>query len=57
MMAGYYASLRSENVQKLVLYAVLYNFNDHTNLGLGSALQNKRKPTEFNFGLGAASPA
>ena len=53
MMAGYYASLHSENVHKLVLYAPLYNFNDHTNLGPGSALQNKRKPTEFNFALGA----
>jgi pimeloyl-ACP methyl ester carboxylesterase len=53
MMAGYYASLHSENVHKLVLYAPLYNFNDHTNLGPGSALQNKRKPREFNFGLGA----
>ena len=53
MMAGYYASLRSENVNKLVLYAPLYNFNDHTNLGPGSGLQNKRKPTEFNFALGA----
>jgi pimeloyl-ACP methyl ester carboxylesterase len=53
MMAGYYASLHSENVHKLVLYAPLYNFNDHTNLGPGSALQNKRKPQEFNFALGA----
>ncbi len=53
MMAGYYASLHSESVQKLVLYAPLYNFNDHTNLGPGSALQNKRKPHEFNFALGA----
>jgi pimeloyl-ACP methyl ester carboxylesterase len=53
MTAGYYASLHSENVHKLVLYAPLYNFNDHTNLGPGSALQNKRKPHEFNFGLGA----
>jgi pimeloyl-ACP methyl ester carboxylesterase len=52
-MAGYYASLHSENVHKLVLYAPLYNFNDHTNLGPGSGLQNKRKPYEFNFGLGA----
>jgi hypothetical protein len=50
---GYYASLHSENVHKLVLYAPLYNFNDHTNLGPGSALQNKRKPYEFNFALGA----
>src|ERR1043166_4571422 len=53
MMAGYYASLHSENVNKLVLYAPLYNFNDHTNLGPGSGLQNKRKPAEFNFALGA----
>lgn len=53
MMAGYYASLHSENVQKLVLYAPLYNFHDHTNLGPGSGLQNKRKPHEFNFALGA----
>jgi len=53
MMAGYYASLHSENVSKLVLYAPLYNFNDHTNLGPGSALQNKRRPTEFNFSVGA----
>jgi pimeloyl-ACP methyl ester carboxylesterase len=53
MMAGYYASLHSENVHKLVLFAPLYNFNDHTNLGPGSALQNKRKPHDFNFGLGA----
>lgn len=53
MMAGYYASLHGENVNKLVLYAPLYNFNDHTNLGAGSGLQNKRKPLEFNFALGA----
>jgi pimeloyl-ACP methyl ester carboxylesterase len=53
MMAGYYASLHGENVHKIVLYAPLYNFNDHTNLGPGSALQNKRKPHEFNFALGA----
>jgi pimeloyl-ACP methyl ester carboxylesterase len=53
MMAGYYSSLHSENVAKLVLYAPLYSFNDHTNLGPGSGLQNKRKPHEFNFGLGA----
>ena len=52
-MAGYYASLHSENIHKLVLYAPLYNFNDHTNLGPGSGLQNKRKPLEFNFALGA----
>jgi len=53
MMAGYYSSLHSENVHKLVLYAPLYNFNNHTNLGPGSGLQNKRKPDEFNFALGA----
>ena len=53
MLAGYYASLHSENVHKLVLYAPLYNFADHTNLGPGSALQNKRTPHEFNFALGA----
>ncbi|HVT56162.1 MAG TPA: alpha/beta fold hydrolase [Xanthobacteraceae bacterium] len=53
MMAGYYASLHSDNVQKLVLYAPLYNFPEHTNLGAGSGLQNKRKPHEFNFALGA----
>src|SRR5215467_865867 len=28
MLAGYYASLHSEDVHKLVLYAPLYNFND-----------------------------
>jgi pimeloyl-ACP methyl ester carboxylesterase len=49
MMAGYYASLHSENVRKLVLYTPLYNFNDHTNLGPAGGLQNKRKPLEFNF--------
>jgi pimeloyl-ACP methyl ester carboxylesterase len=53
MIAGYYSSLHSENVHRLVLYAPLYNFNDHTNLGPGSGLQNKRKPREFNFALGA----
>src|SRR5262245_58617954 len=53
MMAGYYASLHSENVNKLVLYAPLYSFNNHTNLGPGSGLQNKRNPFQFNFALGA----
>jgi pimeloyl-ACP methyl ester carboxylesterase len=53
MLAGYYASLHSDNIHKLVLYAPLYNFSEHTNLGPGSALQNKRKPYEFNFALGA----
>src|SRR5262249_36787627 len=53
MLAGYYASLHSENGRRLVLYAPLYNFNDYNNLGPGSPLQNKRKPEEFNFALGA----
>jgi len=53
MMAGYYASLYPEDVHKLVLYAPLYNFDHHTNLGSGSALQNKRRPNDFNFALGA----
>jgi pimeloyl-ACP methyl ester carboxylesterase len=53
MMAGYYASLHSEDVHKLVLFAPLYNYPRHTNLGAGSALQNKRTPHDFNFGLGA----
>jgi pimeloyl-ACP methyl ester carboxylesterase len=53
MMAGYYASLHSENVHKLVLFAPLYSFAEHTNLGPGSGLQNKRKPHEFSFALGA----
>src|SRR5260370_36380393 len=39
MVAGYYASLYSENVHKLVLYAPLYNFNDHTNARPGSATE------------------
>src|SRR5262245_48918982 len=30
MTAGYYSSLHTENVHKLVLYAPLYSFNDHT---------------------------
>lgn len=53
MMAGYYTSLHTENVHTLVLYAPLYSYNNHTNLGPGSALQDKRKPSEFNFALGA----
>ena len=36
-----------------MLFAPLYNYVQHTNLGAGSALQNKRKPHEFNFALGA----
>jgi pimeloyl-ACP methyl ester carboxylesterase len=53
MLAGYYASLHSEDLHKLVLYAPLYSFNMHTNLGAGSALQDKRNPDRFNFALGA----
>jgi pimeloyl-ACP methyl ester carboxylesterase len=53
MTAGYFASLQPEKVRKLVLYAPLYAYPLHTNLGPGSALQNKRKPSEFNFTMGA----
>lgn len=53
MTAGYYASLHSEKVAKLVLYAPAYAFPLHTNLGPGSKLQNRRKPYEFNYGVGA----
>ena len=53
MTAGYYTSLHSEKVNKLVMYAPLYSFAQHTNLGAGTASQDKRKPYEFNFGLGA----
>jgi len=53
MTAGYYTSLNSDKVRKLVLYAPAYAFSLHTNLGPGSGLQNKRKPYEFNYALGA----
>jgi pimeloyl-ACP methyl ester carboxylesterase len=53
MTAGYYTSLQSEKVKKLVLYAPLYNNPMHTNLGAGSGNQNKRAPMEFNYALGA----
>lgn len=53
MTAGYYTSLNSEKVKKLVMYAPAYAFPLHTNLGPGSGLQNKRKPYEFNYGVGA----
>jgi hypothetical protein len=53
MTAAYYTSLNSEKVQKLVMYAPLYRFAQHTNLGAGSALQDKRKPNDFNFAFGA----
>lgn len=53
MTAGYYTSLHSEKVHKLVLFAPAYAFPLHTNLGPGSGLQNKRRPYEFNYGVGA----
>ena len=53
MTCGYYTSLHSEKVRKLVMYAPAYAFALHTNLGPGSGLQNKRKPYEFNYALGA----
>jgi pimeloyl-ACP methyl ester carboxylesterase len=53
MTGGYYSSLHSEKVNKLVMYAPAYAFAQHTNLGAGTALQDKRKPLEFNYGLGA----
>lgn len=49
MTAGYYTSLHSERVRKLVLYAPLYNYPQHPNRGAGSKLQNKRQPWEFAF--------
>lgn len=53
MTTGYFASLHSELLRRIVLYAPAYAFAQHTNLGAGSSLQNKRKPLEFNYGLGA----
>ena len=53
MLGGYYASLHSDKVTKLVMFAPAYAFTQHTNLGPGSGLQNKRKPFEFNYGVGA----
>ncbi|HYS07091.1 MAG TPA: alpha/beta hydrolase [Myxococcales bacterium] len=53
MTAGYYASLHSEKVRKLVLYAPLYDNPLHTNLGAGSNLQDKRNPAQFNPAMGA----
>jgi len=53
MTAGYFTSLHSEKVKKLVLYAPLYDNPLHTNLGAGSGLQNKRLPLEFNYAMGA----
>lgn len=53
MLGGYYASLHSEKVNKLVMFAPAYAFPLHTNLGPGSGLQDKRSPYEFNYGVGA----
>jgi len=49
MTAGYYTSLHSERVRKLVMYAPLYNYPEHPNVGAGSPLQNKRRPWEFAY--------
>jgi len=53
MTAGYFTSLHSEKVSKLVLYAPLYNFPQHTNLGAGSGNQDKRRPFDYDFSKGA----
>ena len=53
MTAGYFTSLHSEKVRKLVLYAPLYEYPLHTNLGAGSGLQDKRNPSQFNYAMGA----
>jgi len=53
MLGGYYTSLHSDKVSRLVMFAPAYAFTQHTNLGPGSGLQNKRKPFEFNYGVGA----
>ena len=53
MTAGYYASLHSEKVQKLVLYAPLYDYPLHTNLGAGTPLQDRRNPEAFSAKMGA----
>jgi len=53
MTAGYYASLHSEKINKLVLFAPLYNFPLHPIWGAGSNFQNKRKPYDFDYSRGA----
>jgi pimeloyl-ACP methyl ester carboxylesterase len=53
LLSGYYASLHSEKVNKLVMFAPLYNFPVQPLWGAGSNLQNKRKPYDFNYSLGA----
>jgi len=49
MTAGYYTSLHSERVRKLVMYAPIYNYPEHPTRGAGSKLQNKRRPWEFAY--------
>ena len=51
--AGFYTSLNSEKVRKLVLYAPAYAYSAHTNLGAGSGFQDKRVPNQFNYAQGA----
>ena len=53
MTVGYYASLHSERINKLVLYAPMYDFPVHPMWGAGSNFQNKRKPYEFDYSRGA----
>ena len=49
MTAGFYTSLHSERVRKLVMYAPIYNYPEHPTRGAGSKLQNKRRPWEFAY--------
>jgi pimeloyl-ACP methyl ester carboxylesterase len=53
MTAGYYPSLHSEKVNKLVMFAPLYNFPVHPLWGAGSNFQNKRQPYDINYSVGA----
>jgi pimeloyl-ACP methyl ester carboxylesterase len=53
MTASYYSSLYIEKVNKLVMFAPLYNFPAHPMWGAGSNFQNKRKPYDFNYSVGA----
>ena len=46
---GYYTSLHSERIRKLVLYAPLYNYPQHPYRGAVTSLQNKRQPWEFAY--------
>src|SRR6266851_3856159 len=46
MTAGYYTSLHSDKIQKLVLYAPAYAFALHPNLGPGSNSQDKNQYRE-----------